>query len=366
MPDPLRHVAAKLAAGQAVAIGYFGGSITEGEGATEADRTSWRGLITTWFSATWPQAKIREINAAIGGTGSDLGQFRLDHDLLRFQPDLVFVEFAVNDGGMDPIRTRRCMESIVRQIWTADPRIDIAFVFTTAKPFAEAYEKSEVPRTVQAHQELADYYHIPTVNVGKVLWQVIHDSTDGKEGNASWATLTRDFTHPNDAGYALYAETIKQFLQPLILVAADNAPHLMPTPLHADVITCGKLIDTWDLDAAGWSKEDTFACETLSTPHCRPRARDGIALCFHWNGHRRLLADSTRFRRHRLLYKNGGSLKRLSSWDKYALKFTRANYKVLAEGLENKAHELVVRIAAEKNEKSTGTWIRIGALLLGQ
>ena len=38
----------------------------------------------------------------MGGTGSDLGVFRLQHDVLRQRPDLVFIEFAVNDAGALP------------------------------------------------------------------------------------------------------------------------------------------------------------------------------------------------------------------------------------------------------------------------
>src|SRR6202035_2996162 len=108
-------------------IGYFGGSITAGAGASDASKTSWRALTTAWFKAHFPDAAITEVNAAIGGTGSDLGVFRCQDDLLSKHPDLVFVEFAVNDGGGAELRIKRCMEGIVRQIWKANPNADIIF-----------------------------------------------------------------------------------------------------------------------------------------------------------------------------------------------------------------------------------------------
>ena len=52
-------------------IGYFGGSITEGAGASCADKC-WRGLSAGWFPESFPYAEITKINAAIGGTGSML------------------------------------------------------------------------------------------------------------------------------------------------------------------------------------------------------------------------------------------------------------------------------------------------------
>ena len=96
--DGLANVFWKLEAGKEVRIGYLGGSITAQAG--------WRPKTLKWFQEQYPNATISEINAAIGGTGSDLGVFRLRHDVLRHKPDLLFVEFAVNDGGVSPHRTK--------------------------------------------------------------------------------------------------------------------------------------------------------------------------------------------------------------------------------------------------------------------
>lgn len=78
----------RLATGQPVRIAYFGGSITAQKG--------WRIASRLWLQQQYPTAGISEINAALGGTGSDLGAFRLYRDVLRHTPDLVFVEFAVS------------------------------------------------------------------------------------------------------------------------------------------------------------------------------------------------------------------------------------------------------------------------------
>ena len=112
--DGLGNVIKKLDTGQEVKIAYFGGSITAASG--------WRVQTLKWFAEHFTQAKVNEINAAIGGTGSDLGAFRLGHDVLQHDPDLLFVEFAVNDGGAPPERIWQAMEGIVRQTWAANPR----------------------------------------------------------------------------------------------------------------------------------------------------------------------------------------------------------------------------------------------------
>ncbi len=71
------------------------------------------------FLLPLPKAAFTEINAAIGGTGSDLGVYRLKQDVLDHKPDLMFVEFAVNDGATEPEQIYRSMEGIVRQTWRA-------------------------------------------------------------------------------------------------------------------------------------------------------------------------------------------------------------------------------------------------------
>lgn len=122
----LPNAFAKLKAGKAVRIAYLGGSITEQNG--------WRPKTLDWFKKRYPAASITEINAAIGGTGSDLGVYRLQQDVLTHKPDLLFVEFAVNDGGAAPERILKAMEGIVRQTWRADRSTDICFVYTLTGP----------------------------------------------------------------------------------------------------------------------------------------------------------------------------------------------------------------------------------------
>ncbi len=54
----------------------------------------------------------------------------------------------------------------------------------------------------------------------------------------------------------------------------------------------------------------------------------------------------------------------MSSWDSYALRYSRTNYKILDDALAPGEHELVLRVLADKNAQSKGTWIRIGALMV--
>ena len=112
--DGIGAFAAKAESGAPVTVAYLGGSITEMNG--------WRNLTTEWLRKEYPKAKIKEVAAAIGGTGSDLGVFRVGHDALSHDPDLLFVEFATNDRGKSSETIVRQIEGIVRQAWAKNAK----------------------------------------------------------------------------------------------------------------------------------------------------------------------------------------------------------------------------------------------------
>jgi lysophospholipase L1-like esterase len=346
----------KLRKEKKLKIGYFGGSITAGAGASNAAKTSWRALTTAWFGRQFPEAKIAELNAAIGGTGSDLGAFRCQHDLVDHDPDLVFVEFAVNDGTRDELRTKRSMEGIVRQILTANPWAEIVFVYTTSKALAEAYEEGRTPAAVEHHRAVARHYAIAEVNVGRDLVEAM------ERGEGSWETLTTDGVHPNDAGYAHYQKSIDAFLESHRSDAPTPALFSLPDPLTKDPFAGAHLDDATALFAPGWKKEE----KKLGTlPHYlatdSPGSEfehifTGTTIGIYWM----IAPDSGDIE----WSVDGSEPKRLSSWDKYALKFTRPGYVILADDLSSGEHRLKIRVLSEKNPQSKGTWIRIGAFLV--
>ena len=152
------HFMEKVKAGKAVRVAYLGGSITAMNG--------WRNLTTDWFRATYPQAKFKEIHASIGGTGSNLGAFRVAYDALRHNPDLLFVEFATNDSKAEPEAIWRSMEGIVRQTWKKDPATDIVFAYTITEAMKGDYLAGKCNRAASAMEQLADHYGIPSICFG--------------------------------------------------------------------------------------------------------------------------------------------------------------------------------------------------------
>ncbi|NQT87796.1 SGNH/GDSL hydrolase family protein, partial [bacterium] len=235
----LGNVLGKLQGDGAVRIAYFGGSITAQNG--------WRPKTLAWFRKTWPGVTIAEINAAIGGTGSDLGVYRCQQDVLQHKPDLVFVEFAVNDGGAAPERIYRSMEGIVRQTWRANPETDICFIYTFHTGHVKAYREGNFNRSAAAMERLADHYAIPSITVALPIVQLeaagklIFTVPRGTKGPERKIVFSHDACHPTDGGHEVYTETIiKAFAD--IQKVSRAGKHTLGKPYRDDNWEDAKLV----------------------------------------------------------------------------------------------------------------------------
>src|SRR6266404_9224344 len=233
----LPNVLSKLRAGAPVRIAYLGGSITAQDG--------WRPKTLNWFRQEFPEPEVTEINAAIGGTGSDLGVFRLQHDVLQHKPDLLFIEFAVNDGEAPPQQIFRGMEGIVRQTWRHDSTTDICFVYTLAGNMLETLQQGHFPKSASAMEKVAEHYGIPSIHMGvevarlekagKLIFKGEKPKTEPEKAALGGKILfSTDAVHPyTDSGHQLYLEAVVRSLA-RIEKAGTPGSHALPTPFVAD------------------------------------------------------------------------------------------------------------------------------------
>ncbi|THF80343.1 SGNH/GDSL hydrolase family protein [Cohnella fermenti] len=359
----------RAAGGDSVVIGYFGGSITVGEGASDRETASWRALTTRWFRERFPGADIRERNAAIGGTGSDLGAFRCGEDLLDANPDLVFVEFAVNDAGTDETRVERAMEGIVRQIRRRRPEAGIVLVYTAIRRWLEDKTK-QVPRSVRAHERIAKHYGLGSVDAGRAMALF----AAGEAGRIE--LLLPDGTHPSDRGHRLYADSVGEYLEQermryLCRAREDRGERQLPMPsapllppaLHRQPLE-GHLLDAWKVAQPGWRRDSRSLKGKY--PHMLTANEPGTVLRFTFAG--------TALGIYWLVAEDSGDIEwsvdgsvpeRASAWDRYATQFARAHYVLLCDRLDDAMHTCTLTILSERQPLSAGTWIRIGAFLIG-
>ena len=193
----LAQVIRKAQAGGEINIGFLGGSITEGRGAANV-QDCYVSQVYKWWYEAFPLAQINVINAGVGGTSSYLGVHRVDAELLVHKPDLVFMEFAVNDTF-----TEFCMnsyENLIRKILMSESNPALVLLFAT----------NAVGDSSQAVQAaLGQYYDLPMISYGKAV------TPEVEAGSFTWFQIAEDIVHPNNMGHSIFAGLITTYLEDL-------------------------------------------------------------------------------------------------------------------------------------------------------
>ena len=213
----LSNTFSKMQKGETIKVAYFGGSVTRGHGASNDEKTSWRALTTAYLKSV-SSGSVTEINAAYGGTGSYFGASRFEYDVSSKKPDLVFIEFLVNDGysGLSAEHSQANLEYMINNVYDKNPYADIVLVLVTNTAIY-GWQTS----IYKAQVGVANYYNIPIVDFGGELYNRFEGSIGFFKENFN------DSVHPNDKGYKLYADIMTDALKEL-LVSAPSAVHKKP------------------------------------------------------------------------------------------------------------------------------------------
>ena len=357
----LPNIFAKLHAGDGVRIAYLGGSITAQEG--------WRPRTLNWFKDQFPAAKIEQINAAIGGTGSDLGVFRLKHDVLDQDPDLLFVEFAVNDAGAPPEQIHRCMEGIVRQTWTRNPKTDVCFVYTLAGNMLETLKREELPRSMTAMEQIAKHYGIPSINMGvevarmekagTLVFKGELPKTDAeKAALGNRVVFSPDAVHPYpETGHQIYLEAVVRSMEKIRTVA-QSGPHAIPAPFRADNWEQAKMIPLRQANlSSGWQRldpgKDTLAKRFGNRlPEMWKATQPGESISFQFSGTTAKIYDVLGPDCGQVFVKVDGRQPVVKPrFDAYCTYHRLATLSI-AEGVSNTVHQVELTIHPEQPEKT--------------
>ncbi|MCH5193328.1 MAG: SGNH/GDSL hydrolase family protein [Oscillospiraceae bacterium] len=190
----LAHAMKKAQNGEKVTVGVIGGSITQGSLASNP-ANCYASKFADWWKEKFPRAEINFVNAGIGGTNSYLGVHRVDGQLLAYDPDVVIVEFSVNDS--DKIMNKYSYDSLVRKILghSSDPAVML--LFTTQENGTSLQD---------VHKEIGTAYDLPMISYREVVYPEV------AAGTLDWKAISPDNIHPNDAGHDIINQLISRYL----------------------------------------------------------------------------------------------------------------------------------------------------------
>lgn len=194
----LKNTMLKAKGCEKLVIGFIGGSITQGARATRADQ-AYVYHVANWWVKHFPDTEIKFINAGIGSTDSEIGAFRVQKHLLRYSPDFVIAEFAVNDPNTK--EAAETLEGLTRQVLKSSKNPAMLYLFMCNVTNGSASVSAQ-----EWHSKIGRHYGIPMISFGDAVWPEI------ESGRMRPEEIFDDGLHPNDLGHQYASDFIISFL----------------------------------------------------------------------------------------------------------------------------------------------------------
>ena len=348
-----------------VTVGFLGGSITYNPG--------WRDKVCGYLQERFPETKFRFIAAGIPSLGSLPHAFRVQQDLLDSgRVDLVFMETAVNDrvNGTDSLTQARALEGIVRRVKKADPDAEIIMMAFADENKTADYDRGLTPVEITNQERVADHYHLPSINLGKEVWDRI------RQGKLDWKRDFKD-VHPSEFGQELYFATIRQLLDSCYRLYHPVAPLVrsLPAPMDGACLSGGRYVDVHQgVGDQDWKIDEDWA--PADNVHTRPgfvhvpvlaADKPGAELVFPFTGNAVGIAVVSGPDAGTIEYNiDGEPVKKIDLYTQWSSGLHLPWYLLLGSGLTEAPHKLRLRISGDSNPKSKGSACRIVHFLLNE
>lgn len=238
----LKNLMKRAANGESLVIGFLGGSITQGS-LSSTPKNCYAYLVYEWWKKSFPNAAFSFVNGGIGGTTSHYGGARAWKDVLCYRPDIVTVDFSVNDDANEFFE--ETYEGTLRRLLAAPSAPAVVVlnnVFYDTGKNAQDY-----------HNRIADHYGIPHVSIKDTVYP------DVESGKIVRADITPDNLHPNDKGHRLVADEICKLLDSIKAEVEEEtiagkstkteASALLPAALTENAYEHSRLIQIQDNEA---------------------------------------------------------------------------------------------------------------------
>ena len=190
----LKKVIEKMRNGEKVTYAALGGSVTEGAGAAnfkDGYAYQFGKLLREKYTPDGGKNFYTDV-AGLSGTPSPLGLVRYQSDVvdvLGQNPDILIIEFSVNDGG--ECTGTRAFEALIRNALEANPETCVIALYSDAKTYKNV---------LWAMIPVASFYRIPQVS--------IQDAIESSGVKVDENKFFDDYVHPKKEGHTIMAECL--------------------------------------------------------------------------------------------------------------------------------------------------------------
>lgn len=187
---------------RAITIVFHGHSVPAGYHKTPEVRTfeSYPHLVHRTLKGKFPHAVVNVLVTAIGGEESPKGASRFENDVLARRPDLIFIDYGLND--------RTVSEQITQAAWTsmlgaAQARsVPVILITPTGAADVDYNDPDDkLARRAEIIRAVGMETGTPVADVQKRWAEFVRDGGDQE-------ALLSQINHPNLAGHQLAADVI--------------------------------------------------------------------------------------------------------------------------------------------------------------
>lgn len=233
----------KARQGENTTIVYLGGSITMRK--KELGDRGYADASFKFFKNHFaPDGQLTYINSGMNGTSSLIGLIRSERDVLKFLPDIVFVEFSVNDSK-DSLH-REVFESLIVRLLESESKPAVVLLFL----------QSEGGYSCQGHmQVIGEHYKLPMISVCDAI------QAELEAGRIKWSEYADDNIHPNLRGNDLIVELIANYYRTVDRETEDKEEDIPKKPFYGTAYKNMMLLDAAcfkPLSTGGFKRANTI------------------------------------------------------------------------------------------------------------
>jgi len=189
----------RIQKGEELTIAALGDSFTYGWGVTKGYLCSLREMI----SDKYPGSKINLINGGSPGDTAKGGVYRVWQDVIRHNPDLVIIQFGLNDlySGFGTDEFYQNLSRIVKEI---REKTDSEIILVTSTTVEDKEQNKIIYTFYDQIVECGKEFKVPVVKVHEYWEKRI------AMGSSLPFLVQNDGIHPNEAGHLIMAEAIME------------------------------------------------------------------------------------------------------------------------------------------------------------
>jgi acyl-CoA thioesterase-1 len=184
--------------GHSVPAGYFTTPVVN-------TASSYPYLLLTELKNRYAYAVINVINTSVGGENSLRGAKRFESEVLSHKPDLIFIDYSLNDRSLGLVQAGEAWEFMIRE--ALKRHIKVILLTPSPDQRINILEPSnELEKHARQVKALAKKYGVGIVDSYALFYQVAASGD-------SISHFMSQVNHPNEKGHHLIADDIMRYFQ---------------------------------------------------------------------------------------------------------------------------------------------------------